>query len=592
MAGIRLGTEDLVFKLGNSDCKVYLGDTLLYQPYSPSGQTPCFEVVDALSGASGEYVDVYNTSDSKWYKKNNLNEYEEYGIMPTVDALTGVTYYVGKLVILSTDSHEYKWNGSSWVDLGETSGAPGYNLYEELECTQDVTLQAGQGIDTGYHIGGNISKIWVKYYLKYRNNDFPIMQNGAYSLGSGTGINYFGSINYVGGNYYINGQDKFKNNAWSYSGNDYAELTYDRDAHTLTFNGDVKTFTSVPDDPSSNDYTLKIYNSVKGDKSIYKILQGEKLYGFKVWNNGTLACDLVPAYRQSDGKFGVYDLVRETFCECVGFQQFKGNTEIHSNPEDYQTKVAPPDNVVYSTLEELEMMECPWVGMHATVGGVDYIYTANGWEVEQVYTQYDYVQGNGTSYIDTGYYPKDNTVIELENSGRQAPTITSEDGASWPGGCATKNSSNRRIKSFGILYPGNGAQGKGGIRFDYRNNVDYHNNTDPKIIERAVIKMDSSGGYLDDTQIVTFSNGSSTLEPNYSPVCLFTCGIYMEASSSVTYDGGVYGGKIYSVKIYEGETLVRNFVPAEKDGVCGMYETITGTMYGSANSTPFTVGNE
>lgn len=381
MAGIRLGTEDLVFKLGNSDCKVYLGDTLLYQPYSPSGQTPCFEVVDALSGASGDYVDVYNTSDSKWYKKNNLSQYEEYGLMPTVDALSGVTYYVGKLVILSTDNHEYKWTGSSWTDLGEASGAHGYNLYEELECTQDVTLQAGQGIDTGYHIGGNISKIWVKYYLKYRNNDFPIMQNGSYGFGSGVAINYFGSINYAGGNYFINGKDKLTNYAWSYSGNDYAELTYDRDAHTLTFNGDVKTFTSVPDDPSSNDYTLKIYNNVKANSSVYKILQGEKLYGFKVWNNGTLACDLVPAYRQSDGKFGVYDLVRETFCECVGFQQFKGNTEIHSNPEEYDTKVAPANYVNYNTLEELEMMECPWYGMHATVGGVPYIYTANGWEV-------------------------------------------------------------------------------------------------------------------------------------------------------------------------------------------------------------------
>lgn len=205
------------------------------------------------------------------------------------------------------------------------------------------------------------------------------------------------------------------------------------------------------------------------------------------------------------------------------------------------------------------------------------------------YIQYEYVQGNGTSYIVTDYYPKDTTTIEIENSGRQAPSITSQSGAAWVFGARTNKSNNTKYKFFGVLYPGSGSAGSGGIRFDYRDST-YHNNSNSKIIQRAVIKMDSTGGYLDDTKIVTFSNGTSTLEPNYAPLALFTSSLYSESDGQVTYDGGVYGGKIYSVKIYEGNTLVRNYVPAIKDDVVGMYETINGVMYGSAVSTPFTVG--
>ena len=205
------------------------------------------------------------------------------------------------------------------------------------------------------------------------------------------------------------------------------------------------------------------------------------------------------------------------------------------------------------------------------------------------YTEYEYVQGNGTSYIVTDYYPKDNTKIEIENSGRQATSTTSKAGTAWVFGARTNKSNNTKYKFFGVLYPGSGSKGVGGIRFDYRDST-YHNNSNSKIIQRAVIKMDSSGGYLDDTKIVTFSNGSSTLEPNYAPLALFTSSLYSESDGQVTYDGGVYGGKIYSVKIYEGSTLVRNYVPAIKDDVVGMYETINGVMYGSAVSTPFTVG--
>ena len=73
---------------GSSDVKIYLGTTKLY----PHLQEPCFAVVENISTYTARtYVDVYETSSDKWYKLNNLNAYEEYGVY---GSSTATTYYV------------------------------------------------------------------------------------------------------------------------------------------------------------------------------------------------------------------------------------------------------------------------------------------------------------------------------------------------------------------------------------------------------------------------------------------------------------------------------------------------------------------
>lgn len=63
-----------------------------------------------------DFKSVFDTTSSKWYMLNNLNNYEEYGIYGN----SFDTYYTGKLVIVN--DHEYEWNGTEWVDLGEATG--------------------------------------------------------------------------------------------------------------------------------------------------------------------------------------------------------------------------------------------------------------------------------------------------------------------------------------------------------------------------------------------------------------------------------------------------------------------------------------
>ena len=80
------------FYLGNSsDVKIYLGNVKLYPHSTP--QTPvssCYEVISTpmTSYSSTTYDSVYSWSDSKWYMKNNLNQYEEYGVYDIVEDIS------------------------------------------------------------------------------------------------------------------------------------------------------------------------------------------------------------------------------------------------------------------------------------------------------------------------------------------------------------------------------------------------------------------------------------------------------------------------------------------------------------------------
>ena len=114
--------------------RIYQSGSIVYEAGGSKPQ-PCFDVVSTISQASGNYVDVYVKNESKWYKRNNLNQYEEYGLMPTVTDLSSTTYYTGKLVILSTDNHEYKWNGSEWIDLGNAGTFTDYIFIDPSESS-------------------------------------------------------------------------------------------------------------------------------------------------------------------------------------------------------------------------------------------------------------------------------------------------------------------------------------------------------------------------------------------------------------------------------------------------------------------------
>ena len=150
MSNIFLGDiSNLQFKVGSSDCKIYLGDTLLYpQSTPPTPVSSCYEVIPQPISQydSTTYDSVYSFSDKKWYMKNNLSQYEEYGVYDIVENISSATTYDGKLAVVGTT--EYQYSGGSWSVVGTYE-------YASVTYTIDATNPSpyvGQELATTFKI--------------------------------------------------------------------------------------------------------------------------------------------------------------------------------------------------------------------------------------------------------------------------------------------------------------------------------------------------------------------------------------------------------------------------------------------------------
>ena len=114
--------------------KVYRNNAIVFYKISGESPTPtgstCYEIIPQPISqyASTTYDSVYSWSDAKWYMKNNLNQYEEYGIYDVVSDIASATTYEGKLGVVGTT--EYQYSGGSWVVVG---------TYEDASTTYEIT---------------------------------------------------------------------------------------------------------------------------------------------------------------------------------------------------------------------------------------------------------------------------------------------------------------------------------------------------------------------------------------------------------------------------------------------------------------------
>lgn len=85
---------------------------------------------------------------------------------------------------------------------------------------------------------------------------------------------------------------------------------------------------------------------------------------------------------------------------------------------------------------------------------------------------------------------------------------------------------------------------------------------------------------------VSITSNTASFTTNY-PMYLFC----MNNGGSNTYSSPYIEMK--SVEMYNGSTLVRNYIPVRKNGVGYLYDRVSGNLFGNANSTgAFTYGND
>lgn len=198
---IKIGNLDIsAFKVGSSDCKIYIGDTLLY-PHStpPTPVSSCYEVIPQPISqyASTTYDSVYSWSDSKWYMKNNLRQYEEYGVYDIVENISSATTYDGKLAVVGTT--EYQYSGGSWVVVGTYEDASVTYTIDNTNTSQYV----GQELATTFKIPvSDVEALGGKFDFRIRTADGGRLEIRATSYRYIGGSTKIGTVTNDGEYYY------------------------------------------------------------------------------------------------------------------------------------------------------------------------------------------------------------------------------------------------------------------------------------------------------------------------------------------------------------------------------------------------------
>lgn len=197
------------------------------------------------------------------------------------------------------------------------------------------------------------------------------------------------------------------------------------------------------------------------------------------------------------------------------------------------------------------------------------------------YTELDYVESVGSPYLDTGVVPTTTTRVVCDFRYVAIPTARSRNGwtstvsgAFWFGTDGTDSSASH----FGASVSANFAVADTGVALDTsRHTFD---------ISTAAIKFDDDGVANPGTAYQGAGSGET---------------MYLFASRHPQSGTVGAGGKIaiYSCQIYDGDTLVRDFVPARRasDNAVGLYDRASGaekvfyvsegigTLYGSDDPT-------
>lgn len=186
------------------------------------------------------------------------------------------------------------------------------------------------------------------------------------------------------------------------------------------------------------------------------------------------------------------------------------------------------------------------------------------------YTQLEYIQSNGTPYINSGFNPNQDTRVVCEYS---AVSISGNAGGLF-GSRISKGNLDYAFWHYG--YP----QTDGYSQDDYNTSI------------IANILRPSGRTIIDKNKNVTTINGTAFSHTYTTFSCSYPLFIFA-VNTNGSKDSQVATFRIYSFQIYDNGTIVRNLYPAKNsNGTIGMYDIVNNVFYTNAGSGTFTAGPE
>lgn len=290
--------------------KVYRNGALVYYKVTTSGGTPeykvCFAVVDDISQyQETEFEDVYDKATEKWYKLNNLNQYEEYGIYGS-----GRTSCEGSTSRLPQGYTEVEYIRNSNYNAYINTGVIIYdNIANTYSITTKLTSEFHSNLGCATIINcERLSRPWVGFGYRYK------------CASTVDQLEFFGSDS-------------------SYS-------------HSVVENGDgtrTVTIEYLSNVTQTTDVPVQFFASWDGNYTTAYRYADATIYSATVVKNGVTVRDFVPAKRDSDDKYGLYDLITDTFYTSPNGNNFSGGEPI--TPTDcvttYEGKLTIDDGYEY-----------------------------------------------------------------------------------------------------------------------------------------------------------------------------------------------------------------------------------------------------
>lgn len=186
------------------------------------------------------------------------------------------------------------------------------------------------------------------------------------------------------------------------------------------------------------------------------------------------------------------------------------------------------------------------------------------------YTQIEYIQSSGTQYFNTGFKPNNNTrvVMDFENTGDYSGMTTSL--------CPFFGARNASSSAVFALWIGTKTFPQyGNVAYNKNGNFTVNLNT------RLIYDFNKNVVTIGDT---TITCATATFTTSYE-MCLLTINNYG------TIESRRASGKLYSCKIYDNGTLIRDYVPCKNSvGTVGLYDMVNGKFYANAGTGTFTAG--
>lgn len=191
----------------------------------------------------------------------------------------------------------------------------------------------------------------------------------------------------------------------------------------------------------------------------------------------------------------------------------------------------------------------------------------------------DYIKPSSTQYINTQFIPTGNTRVIFTFE----PTVT-DNQALYTGGRTAASGTD--AKTFSAFYISKA------IRRDYYG-TSKTTTTTYDINTKITVDANKNTTLINNSSaLANFTLNTSTT--SVMPIILFIAANQSSSTSAIQTSSSGAQYKFYSCKIYNNETLVRDFIPAKRtsDDKCGLWDKVNFKFYTDENGGNFTAGTE